>query len=63
MQGSVLDTIPASAMLTFPCMTQRHTNLVAWQRADDLFVDIHRLAKRFPDDERFELCRQIRRAA
>ena len=44
-------------------MTQRHTNLVAWQRADDLFIEIHQLAKRFPADERFELCSQIRRAA
>ena len=44
-------------------MTQRHTNLVAWQRADDLFIEVHRLAKRFPADERFELCSQIRRAA
>jgi four helix bundle protein len=44
-------------------MSQRHTNLVAWQRADDLFIEVHRLAKRFPADERFELCSQIRRAA
>ena len=44
-------------------MNQRHTDLVAWQRADDLFVEIDQLAKTFPADERFELCRQIRRAA
>ena len=50
-------------MLAFAAMTQRHTNLVAWQRADDFYIDVHRLAKRFPDDERFELCRQLRRAA
>ena len=44
-------------------MTQRHTHLVAWQRADDLLVEVHRLTKSFPTDERFELCSQIRRAA
>ena len=44
-------------------MTQRHSNLVAWQRADDLFVEVHRLTKSFPADEPFELCSQIRRAA
>jgi four helix bundle protein len=44
-------------------MTQRHSNLVAWQRADDLFVEVHRLTKSFPADERFELCSEIRRAA
>jgi four helix bundle protein len=44
-------------------MTQRHTDLIAWQRADDLFIEVHRLAKQFPRDERFELCSQIRRAA
>ena len=37
---------------------------VAWQRADDLFLEIHKLAKnRFSADERFELSSQIRRAA
>jgi four helix bundle protein len=41
----------------------RHENLIAWQRADDLFIEIHQLAKRFPSDERFELSSQIRRAA
>ena len=42
----------------------RHHSLVAWQRADDLFIEIHKLAgSRFPSDERFELSTQIRRAA
>ena len=41
----------------------RHQNLIAWQRADDLFVRVHRLAaERFPPSERFELTSQIRRA-
>jgi four helix bundle protein len=42
----------------------RHHTLVAWQRADDLFIATHRLAKKsFPPDERYELSSQLRRAA
>jgi len=42
----------------------RHHSLVAWQRADDLFVKVHRIAnKQFPATERFELGSQLRRAA
>jgi four helix bundle protein len=42
----------------------RHTSLVAWQRADDLFIRLHRLASTtFPSDERYELTSQLRRAA
>ena len=42
----------------------RYESLVAWQRADDLFVRLHRITKqRFPADERYELTSQIRRAA
>ena len=42
----------------------RHHTLVAWQRADDLFIALHRLAKEsFPPDERYELSSQLRRAA
>ena len=38
-------------------------SLVAWQRADDLFVRLHHITKeRFPADERYELTSQIRRA-
>jgi four helix bundle protein len=44
-------------------MPSRHENLIAWQRADTLFLDLHRLTKRFPVDERFELSSQLRRAA
>src|SRR5215470_12833204 len=43
---------------------QRHHSLIAWQRADDLFIKLHRLAStRFPASERFELGSQLRRAA
>ena len=39
-----------------------HHNLVAWQRADDLFITVHVLSRSFPD-ERYELGSQLRRAA
>jgi four helix bundle protein len=42
----------------------RHHTLVAWQRADDLFILVHKLAREsFPSDERYELSSQLRRAA
>jgi four helix bundle protein len=42
----------------------RHHSLVAWQRADDLFIKLHVLStKQFPTTERFELASQLRRAA
>ena len=42
----------------------RHHTLIVWQRADDLFILVHRLAKEFfPADERYELSSQLRRAA
>jgi four helix bundle protein len=42
----------------------RHHSLVAWQRADDLFIKVHRLATtKLPAIERFELASQMRRAA
>src|SRR2546423_15574364 len=45
-------------------MSLSHHNLVAWQRADDLFIKLHHLSlKAFPGYERFELGSQLRRAA
>ncbi|MGE3275406.1 MAG: four helix bundle protein [Vicinamibacterales bacterium] len=41
-----------------------HHKLVVWRRADDLFIDVHRLThQRFPASERYELGSQLRRAA
>ena len=45
-------------------MSLSHHSLVAWQRADDLFMTMHRLSREaFPAFERFELGQQLRRAA
>lgn len=45
-------------------MSLPHHNLVAWQRADDLFISLHRLSlSAFPALERYELGSQLRRAA
>ena len=45
-------------------MSLAHHSLVAWQRADDLFIRVHSLSlKAFPAFEQFELGSQIRRAA
>jgi len=42
----------------------RHENLIAWQRADDIFVRVHRFtATRLSPSERYELGSQLRRAA
>jgi four helix bundle protein len=45
-------------------MSLPYHSLVAWQRADDLFIDLHKLTiKAFPTFERYELGSQVRRAA
>ena len=44
-------------------MTLPHHSLVAWQRADDLFITMHGVSRTFPAIERFELASQLRRSA
>jgi four helix bundle protein len=44
-------------------MSLPHHSLIAWQRADDLYVQLHRLSRTFPQAEQFELAKQLRRAA
>lgn len=44
-------------------MTLPHHSLLAWQRADDLFITMHVASRSFPVIERFELASQLRRAA
>ena len=40
-----------------------YRDLIAWQRAMDLVLDVYDLSRRFPDDERFGLTNQVRRAS
>jgi four helix bundle protein len=45
-------------------LLEKYRTLVAWQRADDLYLRVHSLTKNhFPRDEQFGLTAQIRRAA
>ena len=44
-------------------MPLTHHTLVAWQRADDLFIKIHVLCRTLPAIERYELASQARRSA
>ena len=40
-----------------------HENLIVWKRAVDFVIDIYRTTGSFPNDERYGLTSQIRRAA
>jgi four helix bundle protein len=40
-----------------------HRDLIAWQKALELAVDVYKSTKPFPADEKFGLTNQIRRAA
>ena len=42
---------------------QRFTDLKVWQRSHALVLEIYRVTASFPDDERFGLISQLRRAA
>src|SRR5687767_11979924 len=45
-------------------MSLPHHNLAVWQRADDLFIEVHLLTREvFPAIEKYELGSQVRRAA
>jgi four helix bundle protein len=45
-------------------MASPHEHLVAYQRADDLFLEVHHLTHQaFPEHERHELGARVRRAA
>ena len=54
---------PARGLRRGVGVTLPHHSLVAWQRADDLFISMHRVSLTFPIIERFELAAQLRRAA
>lgn len=40
-----------------------HRKLVAWQESIEFVLDIYKLTKHFPDEEKFGLISQMRRAA
>jgi four helix bundle protein len=42
---------------------QDFRNLQVWQKAHQLTLEVYRVTKRFPDDERFGLTSQLRRAS
>jgi four helix bundle protein len=42
---------------------QDFRNLEVWRRAHQLTLEVYRTTKRFPDDERFGLTSQLRRAS
>ena len=42
---------------------QNFRNLKVWQRCHDLVLEIHRVSKGFPREERYDLVPQLRRAA
>jgi four helix bundle protein len=52
-----------TALAKIACMTLPHHSLLAWQRADDLFIDLHLLSRTFPALEKYELSSQLRRSA
>jgi len=41
---------------------QLYRELIAWQKAMDFAVEVYRVTKRFPDDERYGITSQLRRA-
>ncbi len=43
-------------------MEYQFERLNAWQESRKLVVAVYRLLKKFPEDERFALCNQLRRA-
>jgi four helix bundle protein len=42
---------------------ESYRDLDAWNAAMDLVLAVYRLAEQMPDSERYDLCRQMRRAA
>jgi four helix bundle protein len=44
-------------------MAQAFQDLLVWQRAMEMTVSVYRATRSFPDDEKFGLTSQVRRAA
>jgi four helix bundle protein len=58
---SIGSTVHRCGMDTATCKS--HSDLVAWQKAMDLAVEVHRVSDTMPRHERFGLVSQLRRAA
>jgi four helix bundle protein len=43
--------------------SQNYRDLIAWQKAMDLVEQVYQATARFPNEERFGLTNQVRRAA
>ena len=41
---------------------KRIKDLIVYQKAKQLVIDVYKLLEQFPDSERFSLCGQLRRA-
>lgn len=44
-------------------MIRRHMDMLIWREGIELVKNLYRLTKHFPDDERFGLISQLRRAS
>ena len=44
-------------------MRKNYEKLIVWQMGMELVIAIYRATRRFPDEEKFGLCAQLRRAA
>lgn len=44
-------------------MKRQYEKLIVWQEADQLCLDVYQLLPQFPNEEKYCLCNQIRRAA
>lgn len=44
-------------------LVRSHRDLIVWQKSMDLAVQVYRITKVFPDDERFRLVDQLTRSA
>ena len=54
-------TLENGGMNTFPVVT--HKSLIVWQRSMQLVIAMYELTDQFPDEEKFGLVSQMRRAA
>ena len=43
--------------------SKNFTNLIAWKKAHEFVLEVYKVTKQFPAEERFALCSQFQRAA